>query len=182
MSVRHLSCPLCRIRVLAHAPAIDLLEARCPICEATLTAASSASSVIGFRLFDLDAFVQNEPWPPHALAWPASLATHREAPPIRDDLDAPVQAGMSTPSQIEELRAEATYARERYHLYRAKMYSSRPTTMSRLTELERISQGAENRLGRAQKEHSSRERVGSSAACDHRTSIDATEIETPRTP
>jgi hypothetical protein len=55
--------------------------------------------------------------------------------------------------QIEQLRAEATYARERYHLYRAKMYGPRPTTMSRLRELERIYQGADARLRRAEEEH-----------------------------
>jgi len=90
MSARHLSCPCCRIRVLASAPAIDLLEARCPICEATLTPASSASSVIGFRSFDLDAFSESEPrQPPQVLAWPSNLAARREAELARNDLDAP---------------------------------------------------------------------------------------------
>lgn len=88
MSVRHLSCRCCRIRVLATAPAVDLLEARCPICEAALTPVSSASSVIGFRSFDLDAFSDSEPGrPPHALAW-RSLAARGEASLARGDLDA----------------------------------------------------------------------------------------------
>jgi hypothetical protein len=55
MSPRHRSCPGCRIRVLANAPEIDLLEGSCPMCGATLTPASSAQGVMGFRLFDLDA-------------------------------------------------------------------------------------------------------------------------------
>ena len=59
---------------------------------------------------------------------------------------------MSAPDRIEMLEAEARYARERHDLYRAKMYSQRPTTMSRLRELERILQGAEARLRAAKLE------------------------------
>jgi hypothetical protein len=55
MSPRHHSCPGCRIRVLANAPEIDLLEGSCPICGVTMTPVSSARGVMGFRLFDLDA-------------------------------------------------------------------------------------------------------------------------------
>jgi hypothetical protein len=53
---------------------------------------------------------------------------------------------------IEDLLAEARYQRQRYDLYRAKMYASRPTTMARLRELERAVQGAEARLRRAQQQ------------------------------
>jgi hypothetical protein len=56
---------------------------------------------------------------------------------------------MSASQPIEELRAEARYARERFDLYRAKMYGLRPTTMSRLRELERMREGADARLRRA---------------------------------
>jgi hypothetical protein len=55
MPARHLSCPGCRIRVLANAPEIDLLEGSCPICGATLSQVSSAQGVLGFRWFDLEA-------------------------------------------------------------------------------------------------------------------------------
>jgi hypothetical protein len=89
---------------------------------------------------------------------------------------------MSTRRQIEELRAEASYARERYHLYRAKMYGLRPTTMSRLRELERISQGADARLRHAQEEHVSLRRAGPPVACDQRTSSGVTDDERARTP
>lgn len=54
-SAGHLGCKSCRIRVHGNAPAIELLEARCPICEVPL-APAPASSVIGFRFFDLDPF------------------------------------------------------------------------------------------------------------------------------
>jgi hypothetical protein len=56
--------------------------------------------------------------------------------------------------RIDELRAEARYARERFDLYRAKMYGMRPTTITRLRELERIRQGADARLRRAQQQQS----------------------------
>ena len=53
------------------------------------------------------------------------------------------------PDRIEDLEAEARYARERYELYRAKVYGPRPTSMARLRELERAHEGAEARLRRA---------------------------------
>lgn len=52
--------------------------------------------------------------------------------------------------RLEELRAEARYRRERYHLYRAKTYGPRPTTAARLRELERSYRAAEARLRRAE--------------------------------
>jgi hypothetical protein len=57
---------------------------------------------------------------------------------------------MANPARIEDLLAEARYRRQRYDLYRAKMYG--PTTMTRLRELERAYQAAEARLRRAQQE------------------------------
>ena len=56
----------------------------------------------------------------------------------------------STP-EIEALEGEARYARERYQLYRAKAYGPRPTSMARLRELQRIHEGAEERLRRARR-------------------------------
>ena len=53
---------------------------------------------------------------------------------------------------------EARYRRERYDLYRAKMYGPRPTTLARLRELERAHQGADDRLRRAQQEQASHDR------------------------
>jgi len=55
-----------------------------------------------------------------------------------------------TPSPgIEELEAEARFARERYDLYRAKTYGPRPTSTRRLRELQRIHEAADARLSRA---------------------------------
>jgi len=56
---------------------------------------------------------------------------------------------MSPSLRIEELRAEARYAHDRFDLYRAKIYGPRPTTLTRLRELERMREGADARLRRA---------------------------------
>jgi hypothetical protein len=68
---RHLSCPGCRIRILANVPGIELLEGGCPICEATLRPVSSAQEVMGFRWFDLDALSDGGlSGAPHAVGRP----------------------------------------------------------------------------------------------------------------
>jgi hypothetical protein len=59
---------------------------------------------------------------------------------------------MSGLREIEELEAEARYRRERYELYKAKTYGPRPTTAARLSELERMYNGADARLRRARQE------------------------------
>lgn len=61
---------------------------------------------------------------------------------------------MAGSARIEALRTEARYHRERYDLYRAKMYAQRPSTMGRLKELERAHQLAEARLRRAEQDES----------------------------
>ena len=48
--------------------------------------------------------------------------------------------------RLENLRAEAHYARERYQLYKAKAYGPRPTSSARLRELQRIYEYVEARL------------------------------------
>jgi hypothetical protein len=88
MSIRHLSCPTCRIRVRADAREITLLEGRCPICGAMLRPVPSASDVMGFRSFDLDSFSEqvsdDQPNPA------GNPAIRRKSVPAsaRDDLDA----------------------------------------------------------------------------------------------
>jgi hypothetical protein len=57
---------------------------------------------------------------------------------------------MDDAQRIDDLRAEARYARERYDLYRAKVYGPRPTSMTRLRELERASAAATARLRHAE--------------------------------
>jgi hypothetical protein len=57
---------------------------------------------------------------------------------------------MDDAQHIDDLRADARYARERYDLYRAKVYGPRPTSMTRLRELERVSAAATARLRHAE--------------------------------
>lgn len=59
---------------------------------------------------------------------------------------------MNDTPQIADLRAEARYARERYDLYRAKAYGPRPTSATRLRELERVHEAAQARLLHAEQE------------------------------
>ena len=57
---------------------------------------------------------------------------------------------MSDSRHIEELLAEARYARQRYDLYKARVHGgARPSSLSRLRELERASEFAEARLRHA---------------------------------
>ena len=60
---------------------------------------------------------------------------------------------MAAEPQLDELRAEARYHRERYELYRAKAYALRPVRMGRLRELERAHRDADARLRRAEQRH-----------------------------
>jgi hypothetical protein len=89
-------------------------------------------------------------------------AVEAQAPaPSRPDRKAHARCGQAVISgsrRIAELRVEARYARERYDLYRAKMYGLRPTTITRFRELERMHQGANARLRRAQQERPPRDR------------------------
>ena len=53
---------------------------------------------------------------------------------------------------LEDLRARARYARQRYELYKAKAYGQRPTSPARMRELERECEQAEARLVAAEAE------------------------------
>ena len=55
----------------------------------------------------------------------------------------------SAANGLEQLAAEARYHRQRYDLYRARMYALRPTTEARLRELQRSCESAEQRLAEA---------------------------------
>lgn len=55
-------------------------------------------------------------------------------------------------TSIEELRAEARYQRERLALYRARLYGLRRASASRLRELERAAEGAQQRLVDAERD------------------------------
>lgn len=55
-------------------------------------------------------------------------------------------------NHLDDLRASARHARERYQLYKAKAYGPRPTSEARLRELERAYEQAEARLHFAEDE------------------------------
>ena len=62
---------------------------------------------------------------------------------------------MSTPSpkaNLDDLRLQAQYARERYQLYKARSLGQRPTSPQRLRELQRTYEQAEERLRFAEAE------------------------------
>jgi hypothetical protein len=58
---------------------------------------------------------------------------------------------MTSPDRLESLAAEARYHRERLALYRARAYGGSATSATRLRELERSSEFAEQRLRRARR-------------------------------
>ena len=58
---------------------------------------------------------------------------------------------MST-RHLEDLRAQAQHARQRYDLYKARAYGQRPTSEARMRELQRASEQAEARLRAAEAE------------------------------
>jgi hypothetical protein len=53
---------------------------------------------------------------------------------------------------LEDLRAQAQYAHERYQLYKAKSYGQRPTSPARLRELQQTYERAAARLRFAEAE------------------------------
>jgi hypothetical protein len=64
-----------------------------------------------------------------------------------------------SPLELERLRAEARYHRERRDLYRARTYGPRLASPARLRELERASALGELRLQRAEQALAMDERV-----------------------
>ena len=62
---------------------------------------------------------------------------------------------MAGPAQLEDLRAEARYRRDRYDLYKAKVYGGHPTSPARLSELERAYDRAKARFDWAEQERAS---------------------------
>jgi len=57
---------------------------------------------------------------------------------------------MPTDYHLDELRAQARHALQRYDLYKARAYALRPTSDSRMRELKRECEGAQARLRAAE--------------------------------
>ena len=71
---------------------------------------------------------------------------------LRPGLSSSLMALDSSANRMAELEADARYHRERLELYRAKAYGSRPTSPTRLRELQRAHEGAAERLAHALRE------------------------------
>jgi hypothetical protein len=71
-------------------------------------------------------------------------APERAEPPV-----APAPSATIAPPDLVQLEAEERYHRERLALYRARSFSSRPTSPARLRELGRIWEAAKSRLTHA---------------------------------
>jgi hypothetical protein len=61
-----------------------------------------------------------------------------------------VNAARDERNERERLRDEARYRRERLELYRARLYGGRAANQGKLRELQRASDGAADRLRRAE--------------------------------
>jgi hypothetical protein len=93
-----------------------------------------------------------------------SPPTPSDPPVARADLDGPppmktkihhspfegVDAARDQRNELERLRDEARYRRERLELYRARLYGGRAVSQGKLRELQRASDGASARLRRAE--------------------------------
>lgn len=65
---------------------------------------------------------------------------------------APTLDGAVPAEHLDDLKARAKYARERYQLYRARAHGQRPTSLARLQELQREAEQAAARLRFAEAE------------------------------
>jgi hypothetical protein len=57
---------------------------------------------------------------------------------------------MTDQGRLDELSAAAQHARQRYSVYKARVYGPRPSSMGRLRTLERDANRAEDAAARAQ--------------------------------
>ena len=64
---------------------------------------------------------------------------------------------MTSLRRLDELKDDARYHRQRLDLYRAKVYGPRPTSPTRLRDLERASVLSASRLRRAEREQRAEE-------------------------
>jgi hypothetical protein len=64
--------------------------------------------------------------------------------------DPPLDLSREERNERERLREEARYSRERLELYRARLYGGRAVSQGKLRELQRASDGAAERLLRAE--------------------------------
>lgn len=81
------------------------------------------------------------------------IERERTAAPVRRPR--PTAAEREEALELERLEAEASYHRDRLALYHAKVVTARPSSPTRLRELERASASADSRLAHA-RQHGAR--------------------------
>jgi hypothetical protein len=64
--------------------------------------------------------------------------------------------------QLDDLRAQAQHARQRYDLYKARAYGQRPTSPARMRELQRACEQAEALLRAAEAQERRARKAGDS--------------------
>jgi len=82
--------------------------------------------------------------PPGAGGSTRTALRAKRKPMRRSRADRPTTHSVSkNPLRLDDLRAEAQHARQRYDLYKARAYGPRPTSVARMREFERACEAAE---------------------------------------
>jgi hypothetical protein len=92
---------------------------------------------------------------PHTRSDPPTTRADLDGAPamktnIQDSRFDRADAARDERNELERLRDEARYRRERLELYRARLYGGRAVSQGKLRELQRASDGAAARLRRAE--------------------------------
>jgi hypothetical protein len=106
-------------------------------------------------------------------------AARREAHDDRPAAVAPIPSEPRAPSttarvddeRLETLEAEARHHRDRLALYRARVYANKPTSVTRLRELERTAAGADSRLAHARGRPKSSPSIEHAGVGDRRSAL-----------
>ncbi len=103
----------------------------------------------------------------------ARRATHNGPPaaPILSEPRAPSTGARVGGHDLELLDAEARYHRDRLALYRARAYANKPTSATRLRELERTAAAARTRLARARGPRKGRPSIEHADVGDRRSAL-----------
>ena len=103
----------------------------------------------------------------------ARRATHHgpRAAAILSEPRVPNTAARVDDQNLDMLDAEARYHRDRLALYRARVYANKPTSATRLRELERTAAAADARLAHAQGRWKSRPPIQHADVGDRRSAL-----------
>lgn len=85
---------------------------------------------------------------------------------------APSSTARGDDQDFETLKAEARYHRDRLALYRARVYANKPTSATRLRELERTAVAADARLAHARGPRNTRPSIDRADIGDRRSVLE----------